>query len=124
MVEEMSLPVEVSACPTVRDPDGLAISSRNVRLIPEERDQAGCLFLALSEAAGLARGGERDPAVLVAAMAREVGATPLARLDYAAVVDERTFEPAERLDRGTRAIVAARFPSARLIDNLRMPGSA
>jgi pantoate--beta-alanine ligase len=124
MVEEMSLPVDVCACPTVRDPDGLALSSRNARLTPEEREQAGCLFLALSEAAGLARAGERDPAVLVAAMAREVGATPLARLDYAAVVDEGTFEPAEGLDRVTRAIVAARFPSARLIDNLRVPGPA
>ena len=57
-------------------------------------------------------------------MAREVGATPLARLDYAAVVDEGTFEPLDRLGPGVaaRALVAARFPSARLIDNLRLPG--
>ena len=123
MVEELPLPVELRACPTVRAPDGLALSSRNDRLGPEEREQAGCLFLALSEAAGLARAGERDPAVLVAAMAREVGATPLARLDYAAVVDEGTFEPAGTMDAVTRAIVAARFPSARLIDNLRLPES-
>ena len=123
MVEELSLPVELCACPTVRAPDGLALSSRNDRLGPEEREQAGCLFLALSEAAGLARAGERDSAVLVAAMAREVGATPLARLDYAAVVDEGTFEPAGTMDAVTRAIVAARFPSARLIDNLRLPES-
>ena len=121
MVEDRSLPVEIVACPTERAPDGLAWSSRNAFLEPGEREQAGCLFLALSEAATLARAGERDAAVLVAAMGREIGATPLARLDYAAVVDEATFEPVGRVDGPARAIVAARFPSARLIDNLRLP---
>lgn len=124
MVEQIGLPVTIVACPTVREPDGLAFSSRNARLDPEERDQAGCLFLALSEAAALARSGETDAAILVAAMAREIGATPLARLDYAAVVDEATFEPIAHVDAPARAIVAARFPSARLIDNLRLPGAA
>ena len=124
MVEQMGLPVTVVACPTVREPDGLAFSSRNARLGPEERDQAGCLFLALSEAAALARSGETNSAILVAAMAREIGATPLARLDYAAVVGEDTFEPITRLDVPSRAIVAARFPSARLIDNLHLPETA
>jgi pantoate--beta-alanine ligase len=121
MVEERSLPVEIVACPTVRAPDGLAWSSRNAFLGPEEREQAGCLFLALSEAASLARAGEREAAVLVAAMGREIGATPLARLEYAAVVDEATFEPVGLIDGAARAIVAARFPSTRLIDNLRLP---
>lgn len=121
MVEQLDLPVTIVDCPTIREPDGLALSSRNVYLTPEEREQAGCLFLALSEAAELSRGGERDPAVLVAAMAREVGATPLASLDYAAVVDEATFEPPAEIDRPARALIAARFPSARLIDDLRLP---
>jgi len=121
MVEEKGLPVTVVPCPTVREPDGLALSSRNARLGPEEREQAGCLFLALSEATALARAGEKNTAILIAAMAREIGATPLARLDYAAVVGEDTFEPVTSLDRPARAIVAARFPSARLIDNLRLP---
>jgi pantoate--beta-alanine ligase len=124
MVEKMGLPVTVVSCPTVRGPDGVAHSSRNARLGPEERDQAGCLFLALSEAAALARAGETNTAILVAAMGREIGATPLARLDYAAVVAEDTFEPITRLDRPARAIVAASFPSARLIDNLRLPQAA
>jgi len=123
MVEQLTLPVTIVGCPTIREPDGLALSSRNAFLSTRERDQAGCLFLALSEAAELARGGERDPAVLVAAMAREVGATPLASLDYAAVVDEATFEPAPTLDRPARALVAARFTSTRLIDNLRLPAA-
>jgi pantoate--beta-alanine ligase len=124
MVERLALPVEVAACPTVREPDGLAVSSRNRLLSAEEREQAPCLFLALSEAAALARGGERDAAVLVAAMAREIGATPLARLDHAAVVDEATFTAVATIDGPARAIVAARFPSARLIDNLSLPRPA
>ena len=121
MISEMDLPVTVVPCPTVREPDGLAYSSRNARLSAEERDQAGCLFLALSEAAGLSRAGETDAAILVAAMGREIGATPLARLDYAAVVREDTLQPITRLGEPARAVVAARFPSARLIDNLRLP---
>jgi pantoate--beta-alanine ligase len=121
MVERFAMPVTVVPCPTVRAPDGLAFSSRNAYLSKEEREQAGCLFLALSEAAAMTRAGERDAAVLVAAMAREIGATPLARLDYATVVDERTFEPVRTIDGTARALVAAAFPSARLIDNLELP---
>jgi pantoate--beta-alanine ligase len=118
---EPALRVEIVACPTIREPDGLALSSRNRFLQGEEREQATCLFLALTEAAERARSGERDARVLVAVMAREIGATPLARLDYAAVVDEATFEGAATIGASSRAIVAARFPSARLIDNLLLP---
>jgi pantoate--beta-alanine ligase len=121
MVRDLSFPVEVVACPTVREPDGLALSSRNRRLLPEQRDAAGCLFLALSEAAELARAGERDAAVLVAAMAKEIGATPQARLDYAAVVDDDTFERVRTIEGPARALVAAWFGEVRLIDNLRLP---
>jgi pantoate--beta-alanine ligase len=121
MVAELAMPVRIVGCPTVREPDGLARSSRNAYLTVEEREQAPCLFLALTEAAVLARTGDQDPAVLVAAMAREIGSTTLARPDYVAVVDDATFAPAERVGPGTRAIVAARFPSARLIDNLALP---
>ncbi|MGE5226870.1 MAG: pantoate--beta-alanine ligase [Planctomycetaceae bacterium] len=124
MVREVALPVEIVGCATVREADGLARSSRNAYLGPEEREQAGCLFLALAEAAGLARAGERDAEVLVATMAREIGATPLARLDYAAVVEDATFRPVRRIEGPARAIVAARFPSVRLLDNLLLPTPA
>jgi len=123
MARDLSFPVELVACPIVREPDGLAMSSRNARLGPAQREAAGCLFLALSEAAGLARSGERDAAVLVAAMAREVGATAEARLDYAAVVDEATFDEVRGIDRPSRALVAARFGEVRLIDTLLLPSS-
>ncbi len=123
MVRDLSLPIEVEGCPTVREPDGLATSSRNAYLSPEQRDAAGCLFLALSEAAQMARGGERDAATLVAAMAREIGATPEARIDYAAVVDDETFEEVATIAGPARALVAAKFGETRLIDNLLLPVS-
>ncbi|HZD17914.1 MAG TPA: pantoate--beta-alanine ligase [Actinomycetota bacterium] len=121
LVRDLAFAVEVVPCATVREPDGLAMSSRNARLTPERREAAGCLFLALSEAAALARSGERDAGRLVAAMAREIGATPLARLDRAAVVDEETFEEVRSIDRPARALVAAWFGDVRLIDNLALP---
>ncbi len=119
-LDELSGSVTVLGCPIVREADGLALSSRNAYLSPEEREQAGCLFLALSEAAAAVRAGERDAGVLGAVMAREIGATPLARLEYATVVDEATFAQVERLDRPARALVAARIGGTRLIDNLRL----
>jgi pantoate--beta-alanine ligase len=121
VVADLSFPIEVVVCPTVREADGLAMSSRNARLSPEQREAAGCLFLALSEAAELARSGERDAARLVAVMAREIGATPPARLDYAVVVDDDTFEELRTVDPPARAVVAARFGDVRLIDNLLLP---
>ena len=121
MVQELSFPVQLVACPTVREADGVAMSSRNTRLSPEEREAAGCLFLALSEAAEMAHAGERDAARLVAVMERQIGATPPARLDYAAVVDEESFEEVREIVRPACALVAARFGATRLIDNLLLP---
>jgi pantoate--beta-alanine ligase len=122
--EYPALGATIVSVPTLRASDGLALSSRNAYLSADERAQATCLFLALTEAAERARRGERSADVLVAVMAREIGATPLARLDYAAVVAEQTFQPVGTIDVPVRAIVAARFPSARLLDNLRLPEPA
>jgi pantoate--beta-alanine ligase len=121
MVRGLDYQVTVIGCPTVREPDGLALSSRNVLLSPREREEATCLFLALSEAAALVRAGERDAGVVRAAMAREIGATPLARLDYATVVEDATFAVVDRIAGPARALVAAGFGTIRLIDNLRLP---
>lgn len=117
-VRDLSFPVDIVACPTVREADGLAMSSRNARLTSEERDAARCLFLGLSEAAAMVRAGETDAKKLVSRMAREIAATPVARLDYAAVVDEETFEEVREIARPARAVVAAWFGDTRLIDNL------
>ena len=121
MVRDLSMPVEIVGCPIVRESDGLALSSRNARLTPEQREAAPCLFLALSEATAAARAGERDAATLIAMMAREIGGTTAARLDYATVVDDRMFEEVARVEPPARALVAARFGDVRLIDNLLLP---
>ncbi len=120
MVDRVDDDVRVVACPTVREPDGLASSSRNAYLSAEEREQAGCLFLALSEAAAAYRAGERQAGVLRAVMAREVGATPLARLEYASVVDDTTFSEIDPVADPARAVIAAHVGRTRLIDNLRL----
>jgi pantoate--beta-alanine ligase len=118
MARDLDFPVEVVGCPTVREPDGLGVSSRNTYLSPEERQAAACLYEALARAAWLVEGGERDARVLRAELARRIGAEPLAGLDYVAVVDEDTFEEVDRVGGPSRALVAARIGPTRLIDNL------
>jgi pantoate--beta-alanine ligase len=120
MVSDLDLPVNAVGCPTVREPDGLALSSRNVRLSPDERAAARSLYEALARAAWLVEGGERDAVVLRAEMAKRIGAEPLARIDYATVVDEDTFEEVAKLGGSARALVAATFGDTRLIDNLSL----
>jgi pantoate--beta-alanine ligase len=121
MATDLDMPVTVVACPTVREPDGLAISSRNSRLSTEERRAAPVLFDALSAAAALVRKGERRADVLRAEMARRIGAEPLARVDYVAVADLETWEDVHDMQRPARALVAARIGGTRLIDNLALP---
>jgi pantoate--beta-alanine ligase len=123
MVADLDLPVEVVPCPTARERDGLAVSSRNARLSPDERQAAVCLYESLARAAWLVEGDERDVGVLKAEMAKRVGMEPLARLDYVAVVDEDTFEEVDRLRGRSRALIAAHIGSTRLIDNVPLrPG--
>jgi pantoate--beta-alanine ligase len=112
--------LRIVACPTVREPDGLALSSRNTYLTPAQRAQATVLYRALCRAAALLAGGERSAAALEAAMREELLAVPGLRLDYAAVVDAATLEPLPAVDRPARALVAARLGDVRLIDNLAL----
>jgi pantoate--beta-alanine ligase len=121
MVRDMNAPVTVVPCPTVREPDGLAISSRNAYLSVEEREVAPVLFDALTAAAGLVRRGERRGDVLRAEMARRIGAEALVRMDYVAVVDDRTWEDVDTIGGPARALVAARLGKPRLIDNVSLP---
>ena len=121
MVRDLDQPIDVVGCPTVREPDGLAMSSRNARLSAEERAAATCLYEGLTRGASLVERGERDANVVRAEVAKRVGAEPLARIEYAAVVDEETFEEVSELVRPARALVAARVGSTRLIDNVALP---
>jgi pantoate--beta-alanine ligase len=120
MVRDLAVPVEVVGCPIVREPDGLAMSSRNRYLSSEERGAASCLSAALRAASEAVGRGERDPEILAEAMAERVRAEPLATLDYAAVVDDETWDLATTFDRPVRALVAARVGRTRLIDNARL----
>jgi pantoate--beta-alanine ligase len=118
MAFDLSLPVEVIGCPTVREPDGLAMSSRNVYLSPAERAAAPILHQALQAGQRAIEAGERDPAEVRAVMVDVVGTEPLADLDYAEVVDAATFAVPDPLAGTLRLLVAARFGGARLIDNV------
>jgi pantoate--beta-alanine ligase len=118
MVADLSLPVEVNACPTLRELDGLAMSSRNVYLTPEEREAAPVVYTALRAGVAAITAGERDPAAVRELMAGIIAAEPLARLDYAAVVDADSFLVPDPLAGNLRLLAAVRFGRARLIDNV------
>ena len=112
LVRDLDLGVDVRVEPIVREPDGLALSSRNVYLSPAERKAATALSAALREAAGAYAAGEHDPERLTRVLRRRLDAEPLVELDYAELVDRATFRKP-----GTLAVVAARVGKTRLIDN-------
>ncbi len=118
MVRDLSLPVEVVACPTLRDPDGLALSSRNIYLLPAERAAAPVLHAALLAGRMAIDAGEVNPAKVRALVADLINAEPLAHLDYAEVVDAETLQAVDPLVGELRLLAAARFGKARLIDNI------
>jgi pantoate--beta-alanine ligase len=118
LATELWLPVGIVGCPTVREPDGLALSSRNVYLDPEERTVAPTLHRALLAGAMEATWPGATPAGVVSTMEAAVGAVPLFDLDYAAVVDPATLAPATELAGELRLLIAARLGRARLIDNM------
>jgi pantoate--beta-alanine ligase len=118
MVRDLSIPVEVMACPTMREPDGLAMSSRNAYLTPEARAAAPVVHAALLVGRLAIDAGERDPAKVRELMRELIGAEPLAELDYADVVDAQTLQVVDPLAGELRLLAAVRFGKARLIDNL------
>lgn len=121
LVADLNLPVEIVGCPIVREPDGLALSSRNVYLTPEARPRAAALYRALEAGRQAAADGERDAAAVRETIEAVLRATPGLEIDYVALVDPLTLEPVERLDAPARALIAARLGSVRLIDNIAIP---
>jgi pantoate--beta-alanine ligase len=119
LVADLDLPVRIETCATVREPDGLAMSSRNARLSAQERSRAVALFRGLSASAALAAEGERSGDVLLAG-ARDAMAAFDVEPEYLALVDPATLEPVERLQRPALLAVAARIGETRLIDNLTL----
>jgi pantoate--beta-alanine ligase len=122
MVRDLFFDVEIVPGPTVREEDGLALSTRNARLSPGEREAAAVLFRALREGAALVDGGERDAARLVEAIRAVCETQPLVEVQYVAVVDARTLEPLTGLVGGgpARALIAASVGGIHLIDNIAL----
>jgi pantoate--beta-alanine ligase len=118
MVRDLSIPVDVVACPTQREPDGLALSSRNAYLTADERAAAPVVQRALLAGRAAVEAGERSPAAVHSLMAEVIRAEPLAELDYAEVVDATTLQVVEPLVGELRLLAAVRFGQARLIDNV------
>jgi pantoate--beta-alanine ligase len=120
MVRDLAFGVEIVGMPIVREADGLALSSRNAYLSPEDRGRALALSRALREAADRAAKGDRD-AERLRAGARERIAAAGARVDYVELVEPSTLAPVARAEPGSVMLVAAFFGTTRLIDNLRLP---
>jgi pantoate--beta-alanine ligase len=123
MVRDLNMPVEVVACPTVREADGLAMSSRNRYLGAEERVQAVVLNQTLRAVERLVGEGERDVAVLEAAMHTLIAAAPLAEIDYASIVDAADMRPVSTVAGECLVALAVRFGNTRLIDNTLISAS-
>jgi pantoate--beta-alanine ligase len=121
MARDLAIPTEVIACPTVREPDGLALSSRNVHLSPGERAAAPVLRRALLAARGRWEAGERSGEALRAAMRDELATEPLADPDYVSVADGRTLAELDRVDGPALLSLAVRLGGTRLIDNELLP---
>jgi pantoate--beta-alanine ligase len=121
MAADLNFPLEIVVCPTVREPDGLAISSRNVYLSAEERRAATVLYRALSAAKEAFDNGERDGEKLRAIMSSIIASEPLARADYVSAADPDTLAELNRVHNGVLLSMAVRIGGTRLIDNFLLP---
>lgn len=117
MVKDLNFDLEIVGCPTMREPDGLAMSSRNTYLSAEERKEALGLKQALDEASALVRGGEREAAAILARVRQVLSERPGIRLDYVELRHPETLENIERIEGPTLLAIAAYVGRTRLIDN-------
>jgi pantoate--beta-alanine ligase len=118
MTSDLNLPIRLVVCPIVREPDGLALSSRNQYLDPDQRQRATVLYRALCAVRDRVQAGERRADELIRLLKATIEPTPGARLDYAAVVDADTLQPVERLTGRVLVALAVYFGATRLIDNV------
>jgi pantoate--beta-alanine ligase len=122
LVRDLDLPVEVVVAPTVREGDGLALSSRNSYLTPEQRSAAPAIYRALSEARRRFDAGERDGEILRETMRRAIATEPLMQIDYVSVADPLTLRELASVEGPALASMAVRLGTTRLIDNLVLGG--
>jgi pantoate--beta-alanine ligase len=118
MARDLNIPIEIVACPTLREPDGLAMSSRNVYLSPKERKQAVCLSRALFAAVDRIASGRHDAAEITCGIREEILAAGRADIEYVEIVDANTLETLTVVDRPARICLAVRIGACRLIDNV------
>ncbi|MCP4710115.1 MAG: pantoate--beta-alanine ligase [Planctomycetes bacterium] len=118
MVTDLNFPIEIRSCPIVRDEDGLALSSRNQYLNPQQRPQAPCLYHALNCAHDLITSGTQNVADIISAMTAIVEQSSHARIDYISIVDSELLQPLKQIDRPVLVALAVYFGSTRLIDNI------
>jgi pantoate--beta-alanine ligase len=118
MVRDLDVPISIRVCPTVREPDGLALSSRNRYLDPDQRRRAVVLYQSLEEVRRRVAAGERDATVLRRLLVERLSAIPGAVPDFAEVVDADSLQPVTAIDGPILAALAVKFGSARLIDNV------
>jgi pantoate--beta-alanine ligase len=118
MAAELFFPVEIVVCPTVREDDGLAMSSRNAYLSGEQRAQAAAIYAALAAAGERVARGERNVATLIEQITADLEAAGPCKIDYVSIVDPETLQPVERVIAPALVAVAVRIGSTRLIDNL------
>ena len=118
MVQDLNLPVEIVVCPIVREPDGLAMSSRNAYLDREQRKRAPVLHRALMRVKKLAEAGERKAELLIEAGREEIARESWVTVDYLEIVDPDTLDPVSDVSRGALVAVAAYVGTTRLIDNV------
>ncbi|HDL63805.1 MAG TPA: 4-phosphopantoate--beta-alanine ligase, partial [Proteobacteria bacterium] len=118
MVKDLNIPIRIIGCPIVREDDGLAMSSRNKNLNPDERKEALCLRRALLRAEELVGAGEKDAAVIRESMVNIIEKEPSARIDYIEIRDGETLELVDRVEEGTLIALAVFIGKTRLIDNI------
>jgi len=124
MVKDLNIGTEIVSCPIVREADGLAMSSRNLYLSPEERKGALSISRSLSAAKELMRKGEKDAVKIRETIVAGISAEPLAKIDYAEIVDSADLRPVQRIEKPVLAAVAVYIGKTRLIDNFTFEGEA
>jgi pantoate--beta-alanine ligase len=120
MVKDLNFDIDIVVAPTVREQDGLAMSSRNAYLSPDERQQSTVLYRSLQLAEQMIRGGERGASAVADGMKRLITSQPAARVDYVSVADAQTLQEVDTVPPGSEVLVslAVRFGATRLIDNV------
>jgi pantoate--beta-alanine ligase len=120
MVADLNMPLKIVVCPTVREPDGLAVSSRNKYLNESQRKDATCIYKSLQTCRQMIEAGEKDAAKVVAEMRKILARIPSAQIEYVNLVDAETLEPVSGVAGPVLAAVAVKLGPARLIDNIRV----